>query len=134
MSRQALRFRDSTARRLVVMAGLLLVVLALGACDDPDPKACVTACPDTPLDEASCEIALAMDANCQGYVEAAEVAIGQCLEPNEIHPDEVLVSCARVPLGESFTWTVRSETWQWGPWKDLCAIGGSRMEYQLGCQ
>ena len=124
----------TSARGLAVAVVLVSALFALPACDDPDPAVCVSECSAEPLDDKSCEIALAMDANCQGYVETAEVAVGQCLEPQTVTPGETLITCARAGVGESFTWTVRSDTWQWGPWKDACGTGGARMVYQLGCK
>jgi hypothetical protein len=132
MSRLGLR--ATGGRRLAVAALLLLVLWLVPACDDPDPAVCVSECVEAPLGEEQCEIALSLDANCEAYVTLAEVAVGQCLEPETLKPGETLITCARPALGDSFTWTVRSETWQWGPWKDLCAQGAARMDYRLGCK
>ena len=76
-----------------------------------------------------------LDEGCAGYVDEAEIAVDQCLEPVRIRPGEEIGSCARVPRGAEFTWTVRAEKWQWGPWKDACATGGGfTLVYDLSCR
>jgi hypothetical protein len=120
------------APRPALLAALLL---ALAACDDPGPRTCVSACDGTPPDAQHCGLRWSLDANCQGLVEFAEIAVDQCLEPEVLNPNELLESCARVPVGTEFIWTVRSEGWLWGPWKEACVAGGGfTLEYHLGCQ
>ncbi len=51
--------------------------------------------------------------NCADVVEFAEIAVGQCVEPDLVTPWESVLLCATIPLYGAETITVRSEHWLW---------------------
>jgi len=112
----------------------LILALALAACDQAAPATCEHVCTTPEPSPEECAIDLSLSDDCVGHVELAEVAIDGCLEPTRLHPGEELVTCARIPVGGTFTWTVRSTEWQWGPWEDSCPKGGLKLPYALSCQ
>ena len=85
-----------------------------------------------------CAVKLTLDAGCAAFFTYAEVAVDQCLEPVHLVPGQTWVTCARLPVGASFAWHVRSEEvepqpWQWG-WSDTCPQGGVTLPYALSCR
>lgn len=104
-----------------------------------------------------CAVKLVMDADCAVFFDAAEVALGQCLEPATISPGETLVTCGRIQAGAKLLWSVRSPTfvpselglvdficpgatspdvpcdWAWS-WEDTCPKGGLTIPYEISCQ
>ena len=102
------------------LIGFTIVVLCstLSACafqDDSseclyDCTLCSTAsgCPSD-----RCGILVVMSASCVGVSSPAEVAVGGCVEDQELEPGSSIVLCATVMENKAGKVTVRSEEWIW---------------------
>jgi hypothetical protein len=65
-------------------------------------------CPDD-----RCGLLVILSKDCEGKVEAAEVAVDQCLEEQELLPSNGIITCATVKENQERSVTVRSDEWVW---------------------
>lgn len=66
--------------------------------------------------EDRCGILVVMADKCEGRAEFAEVAVGECLEEQTVHPGEQILLCATVMKGKSAVIHARAdepEVWVW---------------------
>lgn len=60
-----------------------------------------------------CGLSVEMASDCNGLVDAAEVAVDECVEPADLAPSGSVALCSTVPKGKSRVVRVRSDDWAW---------------------
>jgi len=73
-----------------------------------------------PPDRCGLELIMALD--CEGKLESAEVAVDQCVQPDELTPGGRFVACATIPKGQTRQVVIRSQDWVWKT-TALCPAG-----------
>jgi len=95
-----------------------LLTVACVACDGTvaDGPLCLDDCElcgEQGCPDDRCGILYILAKNCEGKVETLEVAVDQCLEPEEVTLEMGVIGCKTLKEGESGTIAARSENWAW---------------------
>jgi hypothetical protein len=70
-------------------------------------------CDGNTCPEDRCGLVIILAKDCEGKVEEAEVAVGNCLQEETVVPGSYMYPCATIDKSQEKTVVVRSDDWVW---------------------
>ncbi len=122
----------------VARFGITASVLLVAACSFQEGEPlCLEdcgLCDGNSCPEDRCGVVVIMAKDCEGKVDAAEVAVGSCLQGETVEPGSYMYPCATIDVNQEATVVVRSDEWVWKRTVKCTAKGaGSVIPLALYC-